>query len=189
MFKPPLLTFLNHLLGQQGWARKRLSEHVGEVAVLHCGPLVLRFEVTAEGLIREVGREVEAMVELRLPASALGDILGGRLDELSRHVEVSGNARFAETLSLLLGHLRPDLGAALSPVLGDALAHRTERVVSGALSQTAELVKRGQAGMAEFLREERQGGPLGQAEFQVFRQELDTLGQRLAQLEVRLHKH
>ncbi|WP_018604946.1 ubiquinone biosynthesis accessory factor UbiJ [Uliginosibacterium gangwonense] len=189
MFKRSALAFLNHLLGQQSWARKRLGEHVGEVAILHCGLLALRFQVTAEGLVSEVGHEVEADVELRLPASALGDILGGRLDDLSRHVEVGGNARFAETLSLLLGHLRPDLGAALSPMLGDALAHRTELVVGGALSQTAEIFKRGPAGLAEFLREERQGGPLGQAEFQVFRQELDTLGQRLAQLEARLHKH
>jgi len=187
MLAQALLPLLNRLLREQSWAREQLREYADQVAVLRCGVATLRFRVDAEGMLTPVDDEVPPAVELILPASALAELLTGEWDGATRQVVITGNARFAETLSLLLKHLRPDIGGSLSPFLGDILANRAERGLSALSRYGSDLARRSQEGLREYFAEEA-GWLLKPQDYQNFCQELQTLQERLSRLEQRVDK-
>lgn len=185
MLTRALLPAINHLLKHQAWANQRLQAHAGQVAALQAGPFQLRFEITEAGYVQAVPRHTACDVELHIPPAAAGDLLSGRFDALSRHIAIRGNAALAETLALLLQHLRPDIGGALSPVVGNAAAHRIERSLSGLAKHGVAALERTQAGLAEFLQEEAHNGPVRKPEMARFSDDLQTLSARLDALEKR----
>lgn len=182
-----VLLAVNRLLRGERWARTMLQAHAGQTAAIDLAGMAMRFTVSGEGLIEPSGASQEpADVHIVLPASALAFLPEG-MSKVGRHARVVGNAHFAETLQTLAQYLRPDLGAALSPVIGDALAHR---VAAGceSLAGSAERSLRGLGeNLLEYLRDET-GVLLREEEYARFAREIAALRDDLARCEKRVQR-
>jgi ubiquinone biosynthesis protein UbiJ len=184
MLQALLLRPLNRLLKGEAWASDLLRPHAGKGAELTLGGVGLRMRVTDAGLVEPLASDVEPTVRLALPASALANLQDGA-DQLSQHATVSGDAGFAETISQLLKHLRPDVGAALSPLVGDVLAHRLETGLSRAGHSVQQLVTNLSANVVEYVRDE-QGLVVQQDELAAWRSEMVVALENLGRLEKRV---
>ena len=177
---------LNHVLEQSAWAREKLKPHAGRVALLSAPPLLLRLAIEADGHFAEAAADTPVDAEIALPTTAIPHVVQG-FDAVSRHVSVSGNAEFAETLGFVLRNLRWDAEEDLSKIFGDIVAHR----LATGFAQFASWQKNAAQNLAEstadYLTEERQVllRPGAVAEFAG---DVDTLRDDLARLEKRLEK-
>jgi len=114
--------FLNRLLDAEPWARARLAPFAGDTIEIRAAPLPdLRVTITAEGRV-EAGGSTPAL-SLNVRPEALFALTRGE-EELTRAVDVSGNARLASEVMLLARQLRWDAEEDLSRVVGDVAAHR-----------------------------------------------------------------
>lgn len=180
-----LLQPLNRLIRSESWARLLLQGHAGKGAELQVGPARLSFLIGEEGLLVPLGGDVAPAVCISLPAEALGELLTGGPEALVARARISGDAGLADALSRLLRHLRPDLGAALSPVLGRVLAHRVEQGAGKALSVLQDGAQRAAANVREYL-SEGVAPVVTRSEFQQLADAGRDLSARLDRLESRL---
>lgn len=151
-FATLLLLPLNQLLRSQPWAAEQLRTHRGKGCEFEVGSFTLRLRVTEAGGFEMLPADVAPAVRLSLPAAALGDLPDG-VDVLVKQATVSGDAGFAETLSQLLRHLRPDLGAALEPVLGRVAANRIEQMATKCADILLDSARRAAANLREYAGE------------------------------------
>lgn len=170
----PLVAALNHVLGAEAWARERLAPFAGEVIELHPGPLpALRFAIAADGRVAAAAAGSEPSLSLRVGMDALAALARGE-DALMRAVEVSGNARLAHEVLLLLRHLRWDVEEDLARVLGDAAAHRLVATARQFARRQLQAAERTAAAVMEYAIEEQRLLPR--------RSELDELAAAVAHL-------
>jgi ubiquinone biosynthesis protein UbiJ len=109
-------------------------------------------------------------------------------------VRIDGDAAVAERFQELLRHLRPDLEAALSRLLGRSAAHLLARTLRGVSGWVRASAWTGARNAAEFLaHESRDLVPLPEAEqflrgVDCLREQLDRADARTRALEQRLHR-
>ncbi|HSD37310.1 MAG TPA: hypothetical protein VLC92_07355 [Rhodocyclaceae bacterium] len=175
---------LNRLLKGETWAGDLLKPHAGKGAELCVGGVTLRMRVTDVGLVEALASGAEPAVRIALPATALANLQDGT-DQLTQHATVSGDAGFAETISQLLKHLRPDIGAALSPFTGDVLAHRVETSLARASAHAQQLARNLGSNLVEYVRDE-QGLVVQQDELVSWRSEVAAAQESLGRLEKRI---
>lgn len=178
------LPLLNRLLTQQAWARELLRPHAGKSAQLSLSGMRLAFRVAQDGALVAAPDAENIDVSIEVPASALPHLADG-VGELSARARVSGDAGFAEAIGRLLRELRPDIGAACAPFVGNILANRIEQ----GLGTVTQFLQRASAGLREnaleYLRDESQltiGGP----ELDGFARELAALRDDLSRLDKRI---
>jgi ubiquinone biosynthesis protein UbiJ len=179
-----LLRPLNRLLKGEAWAADMLKAHAGKGALLSVGGMSLRVLISDAGLLELLPANVEPAVRIALPASALANLSDG-VGQLSKNATVSGDAGFAETISLLLQHLRPDVGAALSPMLGDVIAHRVETGLSHINASARQIAHNFGTNAVEYVRDE-QALVVRQEELADWRIALTELESALSRLEKRV---
>jgi ubiquinone biosynthesis protein UbiJ len=184
MLQALLLHPLNRLLKGEAWASDLLKPHAGKGAELSVGGVNLRMLVTEGGLVEPLATDAEPAVRIALPASALANMTEGP-DQLTKQATVSGDAGFAETISQLLKHLRPNVGAALSPALGDVLAHRIDTGLSRLNASVQQTARNLSANLVEYVRDE-QGLVVQQQELADWRGEMAAAQESLSQLEKRI---
>ncbi|MBK6972406.1 MAG: hypothetical protein IPH26_05415 [Sterolibacteriaceae bacterium] len=177
---------LNHVLGQAAWAREKLRPHAGRVALLSSPPLALRLSIEPDGHFAEAAADSPADAEIALPTGAVSRALQG-FDAVSRHVSVSGNAEFAETLGFVLRNLRWDAEEDLSKVFGDIVARRMAMGFAQFASWQRNAARNFAETTADYLAEERQV-LLRPGLVAEFASDVDTLRDDLARLEKRLEK-
>ena len=179
----PILSALNHLLGQAAWARQQLKPFAGRKASFDMPPWQLAFAISADGYFEPVA-EGEIDVTVTLPADTPLAALQG-LDRAMAGAHVTGNAEFATALSFVLKNLRWDAEEDLARLVGDIAAHR----IAGAAASLAAWQKRAAdslaTNLAEYLTEEAQLLTPAR-ELADFRAEVEELGDRLAALEARV---
>lgn len=177
---------LNHVLGQTAWARDKLKPHAGRVALLSAPPVSLRLAIESDGHFAEAAADIAVDAEIVLSPTSLPEILQG-FDAVSRHVSVSGNADFAETLGFVLRNLRWDAEEDLSKIFGDIVARR----MAVGFSQFASWQKSAAQNLAEstadYLTEERQV-LMRPGAVEEFAGDVDILRDDLARLEKRVEK-
>ena len=131
---------LNRLLEREAWARKKLAPFAGEAVEL-CLPVLppLRLTILGDGCVRAGGAEPSLTVRIKPEVLAA---LGRGEDHLLRAVEVSGNARLAAEVMLLVRYLRWDAEEDLSRLVGDVAAHRLAETARGFASWQADVARR-----------------------------------------------
>ncbi len=184
MLQTFLLRPLNRLLKGEAWASDLLKPHAGKGAALSMGGIDLRVRVTDAGQLEPLAADIGPAVCISLPPAALLDLQDGA-DQLTQQATVSGDAGFAETISLLLKHLRPDVGAALSPLFGDVIAHRVETGLSRVNAGAQQAARNLNANVIEYIRDE-QRLVVVREELNDWRNELDELQRAMARLEKRI---
>lgn len=177
---------LNHVLEQTAWAREKLRPHAGRVALLSAPPVSLRLSIEADGHFAEAAADSTVDAEITLPTDAIPHVMQG-FDAVSRHVSVSGNAEFAETLGFVLRNLRWDAEEDLSKVFGDIVAHRMAQGLAQFTGWQKNAARNFAETTADYLTEERQVllRPAAVAEFTA---DVDTLRDDLARLEKQLER-
>ncbi|MET3133494.1 ubiquinone biosynthesis protein UbiJ [Oxalobacteraceae bacterium GrIS 1.11] len=144
----PVIASINHLLGQEPWARRLLAPHAGKVACIDAGSLALRMRVGGDGMLEAASVESGAQVTIRIKLSDLPLILQNRERAFS-YVKIDGDAEFANTISQLSKTLRWEAEHDLEKLVGQIAA---ARIVSGA-SMAFEALKTGQRKLAENVAE------------------------------------
>ncbi|MDO6387282.1 SCP2 domain-containing protein [Uliginosibacterium sp. 31-12] len=184
MFDALPLSLINLLLAAERWAADLLRPHAGQTAALQLGGLSLRFTVTESGMLHAASKDAPADLSLSIAADVLTQLFDGP-EALRQAAHIEGNARFAESVGLLLQHLRPDLAGHFAPLIGDVAAHRLGQT---AASLSRHTLKAGQSLAGSALDALRAPGAtlVGKHEMNAFSNRLEELLTRLQKLEKRL---
>ena len=184
MIDAAVLSALNHLLTQAGWARDMLKPHAGRRARFATAPWSLSFTVAADGHCVAADAEEADDVTISLPPDAPLLALQG-LDKLIAAAHVAGNAEFATTLSFVFKNLRWDYEEDLSRWVGDIAAHRIAGGLQSAAAWRQDAGERLRANLVEYATEE-QALLVRADDFTAHRDELTRFAQALTQLEKRV---
>jgi len=183
----PIVAGLNRLLDSESWARERLAPFAGDTVEFALPPLpALRLGIEPDGRLRPATREVAASLLVRLRPDAAAAFLRGE-DHFMRAIDVSGNARLASEVLVLVRHLRWDVEEDLASVVGDVAAHRLVGWASAfAAWQRDAITRLADSAMEYVLEERRMLVPRG--EFEAHVSEVARLRDALARLEQRLRR-
>jgi ubiquinone biosynthesis accessory factor UbiJ len=146
-----LTLLVNHVLGSEPVATRRLQAHAGRCIRLRFEgwPTLLpplpatAFRVTPAGLVEWCGSEgpgepdLHVSIDASNPALAVAQALAGTRPK----VEVAGDAAFATDLNWLFDNLRWDVQDDLARIVGQAPAREIARVGSGIAAGMREAAK------------------------------------------------
>lgn len=184
LFDTGAVTALNHLLEPEAWAREKLAPFAGEVVELHAAPLpALRIAVIEGGWAAAADPENVPTLVIKAGPGTLAALSKGQ-EHVLRAVEISGNARLASEILVLLRYLRWDLEEDLSRVFGDVLAHRMVGTARDFASWQADALRKLAENVMEYAIEERRS-IVARAEFDTFAGNVAKLRDDLARLEQR----
>ena len=152
----PFASALNHLLDSEPWARERLAPFGGETVALVASPFPqLRLSILADGRVAPAADDaLEPSLTLALGTNALAALARGE-EHLMRAVEVTGNARLASEVMLLVRHLRWDPEEDLSRLVGDVAARRILALARGFVGWQADTAQRLAQSLIEYAVEEK----------------------------------
>ena len=145
---------INHLLASEPWARAQLAPHVGKTLNVVLSPFTIRLAVAVDGSVVRASSDAVADTTVTLPPSTITRVLTGGADAASRDLQVSGDADFAQAVSMLVRNLRWDVEEDLSKVIGDAASHRVVSAARAASGEVRRTNERMVAGLSEYLLEE-----------------------------------
>lgn len=154
-FESPIAAALNRLLETEDWAREKLAPFAGEAVEFAFPPLpALRLAIQEDGRVSPAARDAEPALLVRLGPDALSALLRGE-EHFMRAVEVSGNAKLAAEVLLLVRHLRWDIEEDLARVVGDVAAHRVVDLARAFGGWQRDALRRLADGAMEYVVEER----------------------------------
>lgn len=180
------LPLINRLLGQQDWAAQELRPHAGKHLRIAMGGMALQCAINDEGQLIRSPADAELAVSIQLPVQALSQ-LGDGIDGISRHARIEGDAQLAETIAHLLRHLRPDIGATLSPLFGDVVAQRIDDGIGSLAAALADSSQRVGTNLRDYLVNESPS-LVDQHTLADFSKDVRRLRDDLARLEKRIER-
>ena len=151
VLETPIAAALNRLLDEETWARERLVPFTGETVEFRAPALPsLRFAITEQGRLEpsEPGASLSLTVELgpeSLPALVRGQ------EHFMHSVHVSGNAKLASEVLMLVRHLRWDPEEDLARIFGDVAAHRLAGAARGLFAWHADAASRLAESAVDYL--------------------------------------
>lgn len=187
----PVIAAINHLLGQEAWARDALELHAGKDALIDASSVALRIRVTRDGMVEASHSEEPASVTIRVKLADLPLIAHNR-DRAFSYVKIEGDAEFANTISQLSKGLRWEAEHDLEPWIGPIAA---TRLVGGARSifDSARAAQQKVAeNVAEYFLEENpllvRPALVGEFadEVSLLRDDVERTAKRIARLEQKL---
>lgn len=131
----------------------------------------VRLTIEEDGSLAPGGASAGLVVRIR-PAVLAGLARGE--EHALRSVDVSGNARLASEVMLLVRHLRWDFEEDLSRLFGDVAAHRLAEAARGLAAWHVDVARRLSAALADYATDERR--------LLVRRDELAALGADVSRL-------
>lgn len=177
---------LNHLLGQENWARERLRPFAGQGARLAVGPTRLTLTITGEGLFTQARDSLTPAVEISLPADTPLRYLSDPPSVFAA-ARLTGSVDFAEAIGFVFRNLHWDAEGDLAKIVGDIAAHRLSVVGRNFLGWQKRAAGNLVANLAEYAAEP--GGPaVSRPEVQAFCSAVSQARDDLARLEKRLAK-
>jgi len=186
-FESPIAAGLNRLLETEEWARARLEPFAGETVEFAVPPLpALRLVIGDDGRVMPAAREAEPSLLVRLGPDAVSALLRGE-EHFMRAVEVSGNAKLASEVLLLVRHLRWDVEEDLARIVGDVAAHRVVGWARAFAGWQRDVLRRLGDGTMEYVIEERRM-LVPRGEFEAHAVAVARLRDALARFEQRLRR-
>ena len=139
---------LNRILAREPWAKAALAPFAGRSVRLQALPFSVQVGIVADGGFAAAAGE--PAVTLGVDAAALPQALLEPKSVL-RNVRLEGDAEFAQTLSDVLGKLRPEPEEELARFVGDAAAVRIVALLRAALAGAREAGSRLASTTADYL--------------------------------------
>ncbi len=187
IFDTGAATALNQLLRREAWARDKLAPFTGEIVELRFAPMpTVRLAIVEGGQVTAASADIAATLTVTGKPGLLGAIPQGE-EHLMRAVEISGNARLASEILVLLRYLRWDVEEDLSRVFGDVIAHRMVSTARDLAAWQAEAGRRLAENVMEYAIEERRL-VVARPEFGEFSDGVSKLRDDLARLEQRIER-
>ena len=144
---------LNHLLGQEPWARSQLQLHAEKIACVDLTLVVLRLKINAQGLLEHADPDAPANVTIRISPADLPLILQDRSRAMS-YIKLEGDADLAQAISELAKNMRWDAEHELSRLFGDIAARRLVQAGKTVFDNTRNAAQKLQENLAEYFLEE-----------------------------------
>ena len=183
----PFAVALNRLLEEERWARERLVPFAGETVEFRAPALPsLRFVITAEGSLAPCEPGVEPTLTVVLGPESLPALVRGQ-EHFMRSVHVTGNAKLASEVLMLVRHLRWDAEEDLARVFGDVAAHRVAQAARGFLAWQADAARRLTESAVDYAVAEKRW-LVARAEHEAFAAEVAKLRDDIERLEARLRR-
>jgi len=174
VLETPFAVALNRLLDEESWARERLEPFAGETVEFRAPALPsLRLEITAQGRVLPAESGAEPTLTVVLGPESLPALARGQ-EHFMHSVHVSGNAKLASEVLMLVRHLRWDPEEDLARIFGDVAAHRMAGAARDFLAWQADSVRRLAESAVDYLVAERR--------WLVTRAEHETLAAAVARL-------
>jgi ubiquinone biosynthesis protein UbiJ len=187
VLETPFAAALNRLLEAEHWARERLVPFAQETVEFRAPALpALRLTIAADGRVAAAPAGTEPSLTVTLGPESLPALARGE-EHFMRSVHVSGNAKLASEVLLLVRHLRWDAEEDLAHVFGDVTAHRMVGVAKDLLAWHADAAKRLAASAAEYLIEEKRL-LVARAEYEALAASAAKLRDDLERLDARLRR-
>jgi len=187
LLETPFAVALNRLLDEEGWARERLEPFEGETVEFRApGFPSLRFEITAQGRVLPAEAGGEPTLTVVLGPESLPALVRGQ-EHFMHSVHVSGNAKLASEVLLLVRHLRWDPEEDLARVLGDVAAHRMAGAARDLLAWQTDAVRRFTESAVDYLVAEKRW-LVDRAEHEAFAAAVARLRDDIERLEARLRR-
>lgn len=139
---------LNRILAREPWAKAALAPFAGRSVRLQALSFSVQVGIVADGGFAAAAGE--PAVTLGVDAAALPQALLEPKSVL-RNVRLEGDAEFAQTLSDVLGKLRPEPEEELARFVGDAAAVRIVALLRAALAGAREAGSRLASTTADYL--------------------------------------
>ncbi len=175
---------LNLLLQRESWARQKLAPFAGELVEMRMDPMPpVRLAIGEGGGVRAAAAGEEATLTISARPEIIAALSKGE-EHLMRAVDISGNARLATEILVLMRYLRWDIEEDLSRVFGDVLAHRMAGTARDFVSWQREAGRRLAENLMEYAVEERRI-VVSRGEFEAFAASVAKLRDDLARLEQR----
>lgn len=149
-----LIASLNHLLAQEPAARQQLARHLGKLAVIDAGAVLLRLRATGDGYVDAAPPEAVADVTIRVKLSDLPLMLQ-QPERAVAYVKIEGDAEFANTISQLGKTVRWDAEHDLERLVGQIAATRLVAGAKSALAAADSGRRKLGENVAEFLLDEQ----------------------------------
>lgn len=185
MLDQPLIAFINHVLGQEAWARIRLQRFSSKLLHVRAGLVDLRLLIDEQGLLK-AGRNADTPADLRLdiPAGAWPTLM--RRDSSAMNaVKISGDTDLAEAVQFIFLNMRWNIEEDLSRVVGDVAAHRIVNGSRAFLDWQREAAQRLGENFSEYWREEA-GLLAPRSEVNRYVADVEELRDAVARLEKRI---
>jgi ubiquinone biosynthesis protein UbiJ len=180
MFSLLSATALNHLLAQNSWAFDRLMPFAGKTARFNIAPFSFAYTVLPDGSVGSADKAASAdalcvIAPSLLPRLALHDELA------HAQIQGTGDTALLSEIFYLSRNLVWDAAEDLSHITGDIAAERIVQAVQGRPHSALNLAQ----ATAEYFTEEN---PLlaKPAQISSFMQQVDTLRDDMARLEMRI---
>lgn len=186
-FFTPIFVAVNHVLDQADWARLKLQPFSGRNVRIAMMPFSFSFSIGSDGRLQSSNATAAkpAELEIILPANTPFLAMQGN-DQVMKAAQINGPADLAETLSLVLRHLRWDIEEDLSKVFGDVVAHRMVAVLNAFAGWQNQAARNLGENIGEYLVEENQT-LVKPYEINKFNAEVASLCDNLARIENRIN--
>jgi ubiquinone biosynthesis protein UbiJ len=175
---------LNHLLAQNSWALRRLTNFSGKTARFNIAPFSFACTIQDDGMLREAAADVSADSICVIPPSLLPRL--ALSDESAfAQIEYSGDSALIEEFFFLARNLRWDAAEDLSRFTGDIAAERLVQFAQKTQQQVRDTALNLSQALAEYWTEER---PLlaKPQQLAAFSQQVNDLRDELEQLDQRI---
>lgn len=183
----PVAVALNRLLETEAWARERLAPFTGETVEFAFPPFpALRLAIQDDGRVTPAARDSAPSLLVRLGPDALSALMRGE-EHFMRAVDVSGNAKLASEVLLLVRHLRWDFEEDLAQIVGDVAAHRVVGWARAFAGWQRDALQRFADSAMEYVVEERRM-LVPRGEFEIHAAAVARLRDALARFEQRLRR-
>lgn len=180
---------INHVLGQQAWARQRLNPFAGRTLEFRLPPLPdLRLTIGPDGLVSNAPKEAAPDLVVIIKPSAIPHLML-RDEAVLSEVELTGSTELAQVVRQLFLELEWDFEEDLSRVFGDVLAHRMARTGRHLFAWQRDAGTRLAQNFAEYWTEEdpliTRRGDIAQfsSEVERLRDDVDRLEKRIERLQ------
>jgi ubiquinone biosynthesis protein UbiJ len=177
---------LQHLLGQNAWAKPRLAPFASQSILLKLGVLTQHLIILEDGQLALAGetKSPDAIIQLT-PSIVLRMLLQD--DAAKMEVNISGDQVLAQTVAQVITHMRWDIEDDLSRIIGDIPANQFNNAVQESISTAKSISKDSLAMFTEYFQEEN---PLIAKKIQVenFNLAVDALRAQIARVEKKFDK-
>lgn len=177
---------LNHLVRSESWAQERLRQRAGEKLLVEAGWFTLRLTINEQGCFCVSDASAIPDVTLTLPVDAAVSALFDR-ERLFASVRLDGSAEVVESLAFVFRNLKWDAEADLAAVVGDIPARRLALAGRTLAAGIQESLGKAGTNIAEYAVSDS-GLLASEADLQAFGDEVNSLRDNMARLEMRISR-